>query len=183
MWFNQIKKSEYFTDLYNQNFDYVYRYILARTAGNRQLTEDIVQETFTAAWSSIDRFDNKSTPCTWLCSIAKNKLRENYRNAIYKEKFEFPDSEGLAEYADDFNLEEIVFDNETQLHVLEILKGMSPLYRYVLIMKYIDELSVKEIAKTVGRSAKAVDGLLQRAKAAFEKAYLETEGRDGNHER
>lgn len=182
MWLNQVKKREYFTNLYNQNFDYVYSYIFARTAGNSQLTEDVVQECFAAAWSSLDRFDNKSTFRTWLCSIAKNKLRENYRRAIYREKREFSDNDSLVEHASSFDLEKVVLDNETRLYVLEVLKEMNPLYRCALIMKYIDGLSVKEIAKVLGKTAKAVDGVLQRSKAAFEKAYLKMEGIDGNHE-
>jgi len=177
------KKEQLFTGLYNQNFSYVYSYVFARTAGNGQLTEDIVQETFVAAWLSLDRFDNKSSFRTWLCSISKNKLREYYRSAIHREKIELPYNDDLAEHPSSFNLEKIVFDNETRLIVLEALNGMTPLYRYALIMKYMDGLKVKEIAKALHKSAKAVDGVLQRAKAAFEKEYLKVEGCDWNHGR
>ena len=179
---NKVNKKEYFTDIYNQSFNYVYSYIFVRTAGNSQLTEDIVQETFAAAWSSLDSFNKKSTYHTWLCSIAKNKLCENYRRAIYKEKFELSDNDSFNEHASSFDLEKIVIDHETRLYVLEVLKGLNPLYRNALIMKYIDGLSVKEIAKVLGRTAKAVDGVLQRAKVAFEKSYLKMEGIDGKHE-
>ncbi|WKY43213.1 RNA polymerase sigma factor [Eubacteriaceae bacterium ES2] len=179
---NPEKKRIYFTELYNQDFNYVYSFILARTAGNSQLTEDIVQDTFASAWISLHRFDQKSSSRTWFCSIAKNKLREYYRRTIYREKFELPGDDGLAEYADSFNLEKVAFDNETRRCVIEVLSEINPLYRYALIMKYMDGLSVKEIAKVLGRSTKAVDGVLQRAKISFEKAYLKMEGCDGKHE-
>jgi RNA polymerase sigma-70 factor, ECF subfamily len=178
---NQLKKKEYFTDLYHQNFGYVYSYIFARTGGNSQLTEDIVQETFSTAWSSFDRFGNKSTFRTWLCSIAKNKLRESYRKAIYRKNLEILDDENFTEYASSFDLENMVLDNETRLHVLEAMNKITPLYKYALIMKYIDGMSVKEMAKVLGKSSKAVDGVLQRAKAAFEKAFLK-EGTKENYE-
>lgn len=183
MWLNQEKKKRYYTELYHQDFDYVYSYIFARTAGNSQLTEDIVQETFAAAWSSLNKFDQKSASHTWFCSIAKNKLREYYRKAIYREKFELLGDDSLIEYADSFDLEKVAFDHETRRCVFEALSEINPLYRYALIMKYMDGLSVKEIAKVLGKSAKAVDGVLQRAKTSFEKAFLKMEGRDGNHER
>ncbi len=173
---NRQAKTEYFTELYNQNFDYVYAYIFTRTAGNGQLTEEIVQETFTAAWTYFERFHGQSSYSTWLCAIAKKKLYESYRRTIYRERLEIPDHESVSMYASNFNLENMVIDQETQNHVVKILAGMNPFYRYVLIMKYIDGFSVKEIAKILGRTAKAVDGMLQRAKAAFEKAYLEREG-------
>ncbi len=170
-------RNEFFTGLYNQSFDYVYSYIFARTAGNSQLTEDIVQETFAAAWASLDRFGKKSSWRTWLCSIAKNKLRESYRRATYKEKLEVADSGSLGDVSG-VDLEEIVIDNETRLNVLKVLEQMNPIYRYALIMKYMDGMRVKEIAGVLGRSAKAVDGILQRAKNVFERTYLKLEGSD-----
>ncbi len=178
---NRENKKEYFTDLYNQSFDYVYSYIFARAAGNCQLTEDIVQETYAAAWLSLDRFDEKCTYRTWLCSIAKNKLRENYRKAIYREKHEIPDNESFNELVGSFDLEKLVLYHEMRSSVLEVLEGMCPLYRYALIMKYMDGQSVKEIAKVLGKTAKAVDGVLQRAKTVFERAYLKVEGSDRNN--
>ena len=137
-------ESEFFTDLYNQNFEYVYSYVFARTTGNSQLTEEIVQETFSSAWLSLCRFNKKSSYRTWLCSIAKNKLRESYRKAIYKEKLEIPDNSSIDEQSDDISLEEIVLSNETRLKVLKVLEEMSSLYRYLLIMKYMDGMHVKE---------------------------------------
>lgn len=175
---DQLDQREFFTEAYGHDFTYVYSYIFARTAGNRQLAEDIAQETFAAAWSSLDRFDRKSSFRTWLCAISKNKLREHYRRSIRKETFELPDAGELAEQDSGFDLEQRVLGNETRLTVLEALGSLNPPYKYALIMKYLDGLSVKEIAAATGRSAKAVDGLLQRAKAAFEKAYLTTEGKE-----
>jgi len=165
-------RQAFFTGLYNQSFEYVYAYVFARTAGNGQLTEEIVQETFAAAWVSLDTFSQRSSLSTWLCSIAKNKLRESYRRATYQEKLELPDSSSLDEQASGGNLEEIVLDNETRLCVLKVLEEMPPLYRYTLIMKYMDGMRVKEIAGVLGRSSKAVDGILQRARSVFEKTYL-----------
>lgn len=178
MWLNEASKKEYFTEQYNRSFDYVYSFILARTAGNKQLTEDIAQDTFSSAWSSLDRFNGKSSFRTWLCSIAKNKLRESYRKAICKEKFELPDNDSNIEHKSSFDLELLEITKETRMYVLKVLNEISPVYRYALIMKYMDGMSVKEIAKVLGRSAKAVDGVLQRAKAAFEKAYLTEKGCD-----
>lgn len=178
VWLNEASKKEYFTEQYNQSFDYVYSFLFARTACDRQLTEDIVQDTFASAWLSLDRFNNKSSFRTWLCSIAKNKLRESYRKAICKEKFELPDNDSNIEHESSFDLEQLEISKETRLYVLKVLNEMNSVYRYTLIMKYMDGLSVKEIAKVIGRSAKAVDGVLQRAKAAFEKAYLLEKGCD-----
>jgi RNA polymerase sigma-70 factor, ECF subfamily len=178
--FGRENRNELFTGLYNESFEYVYLYVFARTGGDRQLTEEIVQETFAAAWLSLDMFNKKSSYRTWLCSIAKNKLRESYRRAVYKEKLELPDNESLEKQASSIDIEKAALENETRFNVLKVLEELNPLYRYALIMKYIDGLSVKEIATVFCRSPKAVDGVLQRAKAVFEKAYMKLEGSDGN---
>ncbi len=175
-------KHAFFIGQYNQNFNYVYSYVFARAAGSRQLTEDIVQDVFTAAWLSFDSFRQRSSMRTWLCSIAKNKLRESYRRATRRDMFELPDSPNLDEQASGIDLEGIVLSNETQQVVLDVLEGMTPLYRYTLIMKYMDDMRVKEIAGVLGRSPKAVDGILQRAKCDFQKAYMKREGSDWNEE-
>ena len=175
-----LQSRERFTELYNESFEYVYSYLFARTAGNRLLTEEMVQETFAAAWSSFGRFDQRSAFRTWLCAIAKNKLREYYRRSIRWVWFARPLVDGRVGVAGDFDLEEAALCHETRLRVLDALGELPPPCRYALIMKYLDGLSVKEIAKVLDKSPKAVDGLLQRAKARFGKVYL-GEGCD-NHE-
>ncbi len=164
-----------FTELYNLSFNYVYAFILARTANNGQLAEEVVQETFAAAWSSFDRFRRESSWRTWLCSIAKNKLNESYRKAIRRERFEAFGTEQAEESPGGIDLEQIVLNNETRDFVTRALAEMNALYRYALIMKYMDGMSVKEIASVVGRSPKATDGILQRARACFTKNYTALE--------
>jgi len=176
------KREEEFSRLYSESFDYVYAFVLARTAGDGRLTEEIVQEAFTAAWLSFDRFQRTSSFQTWACSIARNKLRESYRKAIRREKREFVFKEEPADLADESNLEETVLSRETRSAVLRALSELSPSYRYALILKYVDGLSVKEVARVIGRSPKAVDGVLQRAKAAFETVYKQTEGCENKYE-
>jgi RNA polymerase sigma-70 factor (ECF subfamily) len=164
-----------FTKLYSESFDYIYAFLLSRTAGDKRLTEEIAQDTFAAAWLSFDRFQRESSFQTWVCAIARNKLNESYRKAIRREKREFVFKEEPVERADGFDLEEAVLSRETGREVLRALQSLSPSYRYALILKYVDGFSVKEIAGVMGRTAKAVDGVLQRAKAAFERAYLQAE--------
>lgn len=176
MWLDQEKKRAYFTELYDLDFDYVYSYVFNRTAGDAQLTEDIVQESFTAAWFSLHRFEQKSTFRTWLCSIAKNKLKTYYRKTIYRDQHESVEDGDVAEHADGFDLEKAVIDHEIQREVFAALNAINPIYRYALIMKYMDGMRVKEIASVLGRSPKAVDGILQRAKISFEKTYIQTKG-------
>ena len=176
------KREEEFSRLYSESFDYVYAFVLARTVGDRRLTEEIVQEAYTAAWLSFDRFQKTSSLQKWNCSITKNKLRESYRKAIRREKREFVFKEEPGDLEDKSSLEETVLSRERRDAVLKTLNELSPTYRYSLILKYVDRHSVKEIARIIGNSPKAVDGILQRARAAFEKQYKQTEGCENKYE-
>lgn len=63
--------------------DYLYQYALKKTA-NKELAEDLTQETLLAAYASKDSFSGKSSAKTWLISILKNKLIDHIRKT-YKE--------------------------------------------------------------------------------------------------
>ena len=173
--FKNKSKEETFTELYNQNFEYVYSFVSIRTVCDAQITEEIVQETFTAAWLAQDQFRNGSTYRTWLCAIAKNKLYEHYRKKITADKHLIFDTDNIIEQSSDFELEQLVISSETRVQVQEALNIINPVYRYSLILKYIDGYSIKQIAKHLGRTTKAIDGVLQKAKTSFIKEYLRIE--------
>jgi RNA polymerase sigma factor (sigma-70 family) len=172
---------EQFTALYEQSFDYVYAFILARCAGDRQMAEEIVQETFASAWAAFTHFRGESSGCTWLCSIARHKLMESYRRAIRRGKREQPCESSLATAPDPLDLEAAVLGGDTQISVVQALGCINALYRYALVMRYMDDSSVPEIAKALGRTYKAADGILQRAKAEFTKHYTTIESAGENH--
>lgn len=58
--------------------DYLFRHALART-GRQEVAEDMVQETFLAAWQSAHRIAGRSSERTWLLSILRNKIADHYR--------------------------------------------------------------------------------------------------------
>jgi RNA polymerase sigma-70 factor (TIGR02943 family) len=58
--------------------DYLFRHALART-GRPEVAEDMVQETFLAAWKSAHRFAGRASERTWLLRILRNKIADHYR--------------------------------------------------------------------------------------------------------
>ncbi len=58
--------------------DCLYRYALIRVR-NREVAEDLVQETLLAAMRQVDKFKGRSSERTWLCSILKNKISDRFR--------------------------------------------------------------------------------------------------------
>lgn len=51
---------------------------------SKELAEDLVQDTFVAAFNSFEKFEGKSNPKTWLIAILKNKITDHYRNSFKK---------------------------------------------------------------------------------------------------
>lgn len=166
---NNIKK---FKEIYTDNFRYIYSFVLSRTCGNEQITEDIVQETFLIAWKQLNYFRRKSSYSTWLCGIAKNKLYEEYRKQVRGSNNVTLDSEISDNMPSDINVEKIIINEEQRKSIIEILHKLNPMYRNCLILKYMDECSIKEMANIFGKTPKAIDGILQRAKKSFIFEYL-----------
>ena len=63
--------------------------------------------------------------------------------------------------------------------VRNCLKQLSDQYRIVLVLKYMDGESVKTIARIMNKSPKAIESVLQRAKAAFAKQYVKNMQKEG----
>lgn len=167
---------EEFAALYDEHFIYLLHFILPRVAGNRERAEDILQETFLAVLKSPS-FNGRSQVKTWLTAIARNKIIDYYRREIREQDWLETDASfapGAANSAEDeFSL---TADREA---VSITLAKLNPLYRSCLIFKYIDGYSVKEIGQILGRTPKAIDSMLQRARAAFEKQYILAFAKEG----
>ena len=60
--------------------DYLFRFAQFRVR-RREVAEELVQETFLAAWKGLDRFEGKSSLKTWLVTILKNKIMDHFRKS------------------------------------------------------------------------------------------------------
>lgn len=137
----------------------------------------MVQDTFVVALESLASFDGRSTLNTWLCGIAKNKvraLRRKRRPAPLADVLDEADDEIDAVLArvsseplPDWALER----KETRELVGATLSSLPSDYRRALVAKYVTGCSVAQIAQDVGRSEKAAESLLTRARAAFGEVF------------
>lgn len=75
--------------------DYLFRHALART-GLQQVAEDLVQETFLAAWKSAHRFAGRASERSWLLGIMRNKIADHYRKQ--RPEISSRDVESLAQF-------------------------------------------------------------------------------------
>ena len=153
--------------------DVLYGFVFARVGGDRAAAEDIVQETFLEAVRSAHTFRGDAALRTWLCTIARRRLARYYeaerRRSVAQSGLRLVDDAGPDEAVD--------FDQRDE--VVRALGTLSPLHRQVLVMKYLDDRTVEDIADELGRTRVQVQSLLQRARTGLRRALEDGEGGDG----
>lgn len=163
--------------LFKQSFDALYEFTYYRVNGDRALAEIIVQDTLTTAFECIKNFEGRSTFHSWLCGIAKNKIRTLRRARKHRsmdeilEESSYEIDEILAKVEREPLPDEVLERRETRELVGATLSSLPPNYRDILIAKYVDDLQVNEIAERAGRGFKATESLLQRARVSFARVF------------
>lgn len=158
-------------DFYDRYIDAVYRFVYLQVGGHRQDAEDVTQETFIAAIDNLESFRGESRLYVWLCGIAWRKAsnlrrrRDNARTPQPTTENEL--REELDSAADQLTVEEVVERRVLRHQVWRALLALPKHYREVLILKYLEGFEVSEIALLVGKTEKAVESLLTRARNAF----------------
>ncbi len=167
----ETDKEQKFIAVYNAYVDEVYRFICARSGFAPVVAEDITQDIFLDVFKGMDKFKGLCSERTWVFRIARNKLNDFYRKQYSRkiEVCEIDEPEQLADpkQAMDWQMEKS-FENQC---IRECLAMLPSHYRITLLMKYVDDKSVKQIAQIVNKTPKATERMLQRAKSAFIKEY------------
>jgi RNA polymerase sigma-70 factor (ECF subfamily) len=160
-------------ELYDRYFDRVYSLVFNQVDRNKEIAEDIVQETFLAALKSAKSFKGRSSAYTWLCSIAYHKVADHYRRQS-RERKRMVSGIDVDTVDDEENPgrqpqpDSLIESAETRQVVNDALSRLPWDYRQVLILKYVEEMSVQEISQVMDRSPKSIEGLLTRSRKALQ---------------
>jgi RNA polymerase sigma-70 factor (ECF subfamily) len=171
-------------EFYNIYRSRLYALILDQVGRDQTIAEDLVQETFLAALSSLDKFRGDSQLYTWLRSIAFHKLNDFYRRQVRqpKSRESSPDYDvmkQLEQTGDDKPAASAVMETEEiRQSVHQALEDLPQDYQEVLVLKYLEEMPVLEISQVMGRSPKSVEGLLSRARKAMRASLEESKNED-----
>ncbi len=146
------------------------RYLLYLT-GNREMAEDLFQETWMRVLMRGSQFNGNSRFDTWLFTIARNlviDLRRRRSMASLEEMFEAADEERPFEVP---SHEKTPFDHlatvEAGQLVAEALLTLDPLHREVLVLRFHEEMSLEEIARMTRAPLSTVKSRLYRGLAAL----------------
>jgi RNA polymerase sigma-70 factor (ECF subfamily) len=153
----------------------VWRFLYAHLSRDPAATEDLVSETFLAAIRSIQTYDaQKGNAYGWLLGIARNKLRNHLRSTARDGHGELIEAD-VAAWADAGNPEAALIRAETRDAVIRALDALADEERLVLEWKYVESLSVRDIAERLGRTEKAAEAILYRARISFRATYAREE--------
>ena len=157
-----------FGAFYDDTLPRVYGYFLARV-GARHPAEELTQETYVAAVAELRKGRRPDDPEPWLFGIARHKLVDHYRRQHRRRE--------RHDDAAEPDRRELPTGGDVREATLAALAAVSPAQRGALVLHYVDGYSTAEVARLLGRSPKAVESLLARARATFRRAYLEEERR------
>ena len=161
-----------FGELYELNFERVYAYV-ARRLGNRAETEDITAEVFHQALANLKRFEWRGIPfAAWLFRIAANLIHDRWQHAAR----EVPD-DGQIEAASDevvgagksfsgktgsvtpAEIEEV----ERRATLFRLVETLPAEQKRVVVLRFVDQKSIKEVAGEIHKTEGAVKQLQFRA--------------------
>lgn len=144
----------------------VHRYLVARCGGDDALAEELTQQTFVEAIRQRDRFDGRSDVVTWLIAIGRNKLVDHYRRHGRDER-----RQGQLITDHQLRADAPWQASETRVAVADAIAQLPADQRLALLFRHLDGLAVREVAAAIGRSQKATESLLARARDNFRRAY------------
>jgi RNA polymerase sigma-70 factor (ECF subfamily) len=155
---------------YRRYADLLYAFIYHLLGGSRSDAEDVWQDTLLAALHSLPSYRGECRLPTWLCGIARHKIADHFRRQGRAATDVFSDVSEvrLSALLSSAPLpEEVVMRQATRVRVVEALALLNEDYRTALVARYTDERAVGEVAQMLGRTYKATESLLSRARAAF----------------
>lgn len=155
------RDTESYGQLYDLYIEKIYRFIYFKVHSKEE-AEDLTSEVFLKAWQyMIEKSPGAIESVSGLLfSIARNTIIDSYRQKARRPTVSLEVIEEMASEKNEHEQIDVVHEVE---HLLATMKKLKQDYQEVLVLKYIEELKINEIAKVLGKSSINVRVLLHRA--------------------
>ena len=154
-----------FEAAFERCFDEVYGYVAYRVAPDVEAAADLTQEVFLAALKGWGRFRGDASPLTWLRAIARRKVADHFRARPRAEPPTIADVSEAPSGKDEAAQDKAVL-------ISRVMGSLPGDYADLLEEKYLEGLSVRQIARRRKASQQAVSSALHRAREAFRETFL-----------
>jgi len=159
-----VSSDDQWIGIYRSTVEPLYRFVSRRTGGLRQLTEDVVQESYLRAIGQFGDVGAPREPLAWLKTVARNLLSGHYRR-IAPATLDPATLDTLLE-------SKSMADSEAVQAVQAGLARIGAPQARLLEAFHLDGMDVRAIAKEWGISERAVEGRLRRARQALRRSLI-----------
>lgn len=179
---NEKVFNEFFKDTYPR----VYRFILGRINGDKDLADDMAQMSLCKALDKMDTYRGEAALFTWICQISRSMiyahfLKENRRGKVVQPLAESDDARQILDtiaMSENTQPENMIQNHELKDLISEVLDYLPNNYGDILEWKYVEQLSVNEIASKLNTSMVSVQSSLARARKSFKTVITQMLGSD-----
>ena len=159
----KAKDPEVFAEIYNHYIDQIYRFIYFKVP-RREEAEDLTSEVFLKTWQYLFGAQKEVKNLrALLYQIAKNLIVDFYRQ---RSKVEIIEDEYIIDRVEITHQQSLLSEIDDRSEIINIEKALKKLkdeYKEVIILRYLEQLELPEIAKILNKSKGAVRVLLHRA--------------------
>ncbi len=168
-------------EFFDEYFPRLYRFSIERVSGEEEAAKEVVQYALTKILLNIHKFRGDALLFTWMCAICKNEAHDYLRKQTSYEK-------NILLRGDTSNLEasfapclestavqpdDIYGRSEDTILIQRTLDQLPMIYSNVIEWKYIEELSVQQIAARLKIGHLAAQSMLFRARRAFQSVHAD----------
>lgn len=166
---NTIRAFEILVQRYkNPLINYVFRFL-----GDYEACVDIVQETMIKVYRNKDSYKSIAKFSTWIFTIAGNLARTEYQRRRRRKIFSlssYGEGEEMYEIPDESYRPDQITDTGIKDEIIQkALMKISPVYRNMVVLRDIQELSYEEIAEITGTNVGTVKSRINRGRAQLQK--------------
>jgi RNA polymerase sigma-70 factor, ECF subfamily len=171
-----------FGEFFESHFAPLFRFAMPRVANDAQIAEDVVQAALCRAVRKLSSYRGEAALLTWLCTFCRHEISAYFEKArrvppMVELLDDIPEVRAALESLGAAERPEAALRrNETSRLVQLVLDRLPGRYGDALEWKYIDGLSVAEIAERLNIGVKAAESMLTRARTAFRDAFTAAHG-------
>lgn len=150
--------------------DWIYPLVRYRLSPRAELVEDVMQEILFAAWQNVANYRGEAGLRSWVMGIARHKVDDYYRKRI--RELESEDGDATAVEPAVISMLEQELDSATERKRLQETLGSLPeAYGLALLWRYDEGKTTREMAQLTGKTEKAMERLLARARENFRRRW------------
>lgn len=155
---NRLVSSADLEEVFTSLNEDIFAYVMARVRA-REIAEDIAQEVFIKAWEKRSQFNpDKGSLKNWIYAIALNAVRDHFRRNRIRATVELPE-----EISSDEDIARQTDTKASAAFILEHMKSLSAKEQELLTLRFMQELSIEEVAEVMKMKYSATKVALHRA--------------------